>query len=216
MDAMGILPSFGGIAVHDGWKSYQSYDCGHSLCNAHHLRELQYILEQYGQPWAFQMALFLASVHRAVVGLKAQGCSSLCPQELAAYQARYQAIVAQGLEANPLAPPPPPGNGRKGRGRGRRSEARNLLERLQSHQEAVLAFCRDFAIPFDNNQAERDLRMMKLQQKISGCFRSQQGAEHFCRIRGYLSTLRKQGHNTLQALVALFQGQPQPLSLHPE
>ncbi len=124
--------------------------------------------------------------------------------------------MVQGLEANPLSPSSPPGKGRKRQGQGRRSEARNLLERLQAHQEAVLGFCRDFAIPFDNNQAERDLRMIKLKRKISGCFRSQQGADHFCRIRGYLSTLRKQGRNTLQALVAWFQGQPQPLSLQPE
>jgi len=211
MDEMAILPAFDGKAVHDGWKSYQSYACEHFLCNAHHLRELQYIWEQYGQGWAFQMSLLLATVHHFVAAVKAQGERALSQPNLAAFEARYEAILAQGWAENPL---PSPSKVRpKPRGRPKGSPPRNLLERLQVHQASVLGFMYDFTIPFDNNQAERDLRMMKLKQKISGCFRSEEGARRFCRIRGYLATLRKQGLNVLDALIGLFSGNAQsPLS----
>ena len=214
MDAMGILPEFKGHAVHDGWKSYQGYDCDHVLCNAHHLRELQYLLEQYGQPWTFQMSVLLSSIYHWVETLKAQGERALPPADLAVLEARYQAILEEGLAAHPL-PEVVKTKGRaRKRGRPKRSPPRNLLERLQKQEGSVLAFMRDFTLPFDNNQAERDLRMMKLKQKISGCFRSADGARQFCRIRGYLATLRKQGLNILDALFNLFAGNPQsPLPL---
>jgi len=214
MNEMGILPEFSGHAVHDGWKSYQSYGCEHVLCNAHHLRELQYILEHYGQGWAFQMSLLLATIHHHVEAVKAQGKSTLSNPDLAAFEARYQAILDQGLADNPL---PPPAQARaKKRGRLKRSPPRNLLERLQTHKASVLGFMHDFTLPFDNNQAERDLRMMKLKQKISGGFRSENGARRFCRIRGYLATLRKQGLNVLDALLDLFAGNPQAPLPQPE
>jgi transposase len=206
MDEMGILPEFRGHAVHDGWKSYQGYDCEHVLCNAHHLRELQYILEQYGQPWTFQMSVLLVSIHHWVETLKAEGANALPTEDLAILEARYQAILEEGFAANPL-PEVVKTRARK-RGRPKRSPPRNLLERLRKHQESVLAFMQDFNLPFDNNQAERDLRMMKLKQKISGTFRSADGAKQFCRIRGYLATLRKQGLNVLHALFNLFAGSP--------
>ena len=206
MDEMGILPEFRGHAVHDGWKSYQGYGCGHVLCNAHHLRELQYILEQYGQLWTFQMSVLLVSIHRWVETLKAEGANALPTGDLATLEARYQAILEEGFAANPL-PEVVKTRARK-RGRPKRSPPRNLLERLRKHQESVLAFMQDFTLPFDNNQAERDLRMMKLKQKISGTFRSADGARQFCRIRGYLATLRKQGLNVLDALFNLFAGSP--------
>jgi transposase len=214
MNEMGILPGFDGKAVHDGWKSYQSYACEHFLCNAHHLRELQYIWEQYGQGWAVQMSLLLATIHHVVEAVKAQGERALSQPDLAAFEARYAAILAQGWAENPL--PPPSAVRPKPRGRPKGSPARNLLARLQKHQASVLGFMHDFTIPFDNNQAERDLRMMKLKQKISGCFRSEEGARQFCRIRGYLATLRKQGLNILDALIELFSGNAQSLLPQPE
>ena len=207
MDEMEILPEFDGKAVHDGWQSYQKYGCEHFLCNAHHLRELQYMLEHYGQWWAFQMSLLLVTIHCYVKDLKVQGKTALSNEDLKAFEARYEAILEQGFVENPL-PPPAPTETKK-RGRPKRSPPRNLLERLKTHKASVLGFMYDFTIPFDNNQAERDLRMMKLKQKISGCFRSEEGARKFCRIRGYLATLRKQGHNLLDALVDLFSGNPQ-------
>lgn len=206
MDEMGILPEFRGHAVHDGWKSYQGYDCEHVLCNAHHLRELQYILEQYGQPWTFQMSVLLVSIHHWVETLKAEGANALPTEDLAVLAARYQAILEEGFAANPL-PEVVRTRARK-RGRPKRSPPCNLLERLQKHEQSVLAFMQDFTLPFDNNQAERDLRMMKLKQKISGSFRSADGARQFCRIRGYLATLRKQGLNVWDALFSLFAGCP--------
>jgi len=206
MNEMEILPEFDGKAMHDGWKSYQTCACEHFLCNAHHLRELQYILEHYGQWWAFQLSLLLVTIHNQVEALKAQGKRTLPHEDLAAFDARYQAILEQGFAENPISPPSKAGP--KKRGRPKRSPPRNLLERLHNQKASVLGFMDDFTIPFDNNQAERDLRMMKLKQKISGCFRSEDGARRFCRIRGYLATLRKQGHNVLDALLDLFSGNP--------
>jgi transposase len=214
MDEMAILPEFTGKAIHDGLKSYAGYDCEHFLCNAHHLRELQFILERYGQWWAYQMSLLLSTILCQVQSAKAEGQTTLAPQQRDAFEARYAAILEQGFEANPN--PIPGADVPKKRGRPKRSPPRNLLERLRSQQAAVLGFMNDFEVPFDNNQAERDLRMMKLKQKISGCFRSEDGAKMFSRIRGYLSTLRKQDRNILDVLIALFSGNPEPLIPQPE
>lgn len=214
MDEMGILPEFEGKAVHDGLKSYQGYECEHFLCNAHHLRELQYLLERDAQWWTFQLSLLLVSIHSQVKQAKTEGKTQLSTQELEAFEARYEAILNEGFSQNPI-PPPDPDAPRK-RGRPKRSAARNLLERLREHKSSVLGFMYDFAVPFDNNQSERDLRMMKLKQKISGCFRSEEGAKRFCRIRGYLSTMRKQGRNIMEALVGLFSGHPQSPLPQPE
>lgn len=212
IDEMDILPQFEGKAVHDGWVSYGNYpSCNHYWCNAHHLRELIFIFERYEQPWAFQMSLLLGTIKHQVDGAKVNGQSTLAPELILEFERRYQTVLAQGLAANP--PPLPPSE--KRRGRVKQSPPRNLLLRL-SHHQAVLGFMHDFAVPFDNNQAERDLRMMKLKQKISGGFRSAQGAKMFCRIRGYLSTLRKQGIPVLDALVDLFMGNPVFPVLSPE
>jgi transposase len=214
MDEMGILPEFAGKAGHDGWKSYAPYECEHFLCNTDHLRELQFILEHEAQWWAFQMSLLLVTIHRQVQQSKAQGQPASEPEQLEAFAARYEAILAEGFAVNPL--PVPSAETPKKRGRPKRSPPRNLLERLGAQQASVLGFMYDFAIPFDNNQAERDLRMMKLKQKISGCFRSEAGTQQFCRIRGYLATLRKQGRNLLDALIDLFSGNPQSFLPQPE
>lgn len=212
MDEMEVLPEFEGKAVHDGWKSYQTYECEHFLCNAHHLRELRYILERYSQWWAFQLSLLLVTIHTQVETLKAQGKQSLSREDVAAFVARYDAILEWGFAQNPMPPPPKT----KKRGRPKRTPPLNLLERLRNQKVSVLGFMYDFTVPFDNNQAERDLRMMKLKQKISGCFRSEDGAKKFCRIRGYLATLRKQGHGVLEALVNLFSGNSQSLLPEPK
>ncbi len=206
MDAMKILPQFKGIANHDGLKSYTQYGSKHSLCNAHHLRELIFITERYEQIWASQMIALLVEMNEAVKGAKALEQIALASSQLAAFERRYRDILQTGFAENPSIPLPE--NQVKPRGRPKQHPAKNLLDRLQSHSEAVLRFIHNFDVPFDNNQAERDLRMMKLKQKISGCFRSEQGAVMFCRIRSYLSTLRKQGINVLDALVQVFMGDP--------
>jgi transposase len=205
-DAIGILPAFQGWAVHDGWSAYLLYEgCQHGLCNAHHLRELNFVAEQSGQAWATAMKELLMTMNVQVTQAKAAGQTELEDGIRQALEARYQAILAEGLALNPApVEPRPPGRP----GRRKQSKAKNLLDRLSRHQEAVLAFMHDFRVPFENSQAERDIRMVKVQQKISGCFRSGQGATAFCRIRGYLSTLRKQGRPMLAALEGLFSGNP--------
>jgi len=206
--AMGVLAGlerFGGVAVHDGYQSFRVYECRHALCNAHHLRELT-ALEEQGEVWAEQMKGLLVQVKRAVEMAREGGqCSlSLTPERVLEFEERYRKLVADGLESNP--PNPPPSEPR--RGRVKQSKAYNLLVRLRDYQEDVLRFMHDFEVPFDNNQAERDLRMAKVRQKVSGCFRSPAGVEAFCRIRGYISTLRKQHMHLLSALVQLFRGPP--------
>jgi transposase len=211
IDAMEILPHFAGVGVHDGWSSYASYGCAHALCNAHHLRELRFIVERYAQTWAELMSTLLVTMKEAVEQAKAQGQTQLSMDMRFELERQYRALVAEGLRLNP-----PNLSSAKARGRPKQSPARNLLERLDKHRIRVLRFLHDFRVPFDNNQAERDIRMMKLKQKISGGFRSPHGAQLFCRIRGYLSTLNKQGHSLLRALEQVFQGQPVIPSLLPE
>lgn len=209
MDAIGILPAFAGTSVHDGWSAYWTYACAHALCNAHHLRELTYLHEQEGQVWAAEMRTLLQQMHGAVEQAKAGGATQLAPATVARFEAEYQALVAQGLAAQPPPPPPLPGQ----RGRRKQTKAKNLLDRLVGHRDAVLAFLHDFAVPFDNNQAERDVRMVKVQQKVSGGFRTEEGARAFCRIRGYISTMRKHGISALVALERVFNGTPSVPSL---
>jgi transposase len=214
MEEMGILPLFEGKAVHDGFKSYDGFACAHFLCNAHHLRELRFIWERYQQPWAVQMSLLLSTMHHQVKAAKQQGLTTIDPQQLQSFEARYRTILVQGLAANPPEPVDP--STPKSRGRPKQSPAKNLLDRLQSQQTSVLGFLYDFDIPFDNNQAERDIRMVKLKQKISGGFRTADGAHSFARIRSFLSTLKKQGLNLLDSLSLLFEGNSHPSHFLPE
>jgi transposase len=211
IDAMNILPEFEGISVHDGWHSYAVYDCVHALCNAHHLRELRFLVERYEQAWANEMMTLLVSMKRAVEQAQTQGQTQLSANEITQFEQQYRNLIEIGLKLNPANPPLP-----HSRGRPKQTPARNLLERLDAHQAEVLRFIHDFQVPFDNNQAERDIRMMKLKQKISGGFRSEEGAQIFCRIRGYLSTLKKQGLHLLDTLEQLFLGHPISLNLQPE
>jgi transposase len=201
MDAANVLPHFAGRAVHDGYASYQQYACRHGLCNVHHLRELTALWENEGAAWARDMRHLLVEIKQAVDRARSQGRTRLPVLQEAAFEGCYQKLLKQGLWANP---PPVVREGK--RGRPKQTPARNLLLRLQDHREQVLAFLYDFAVPFDNNQAERDVRMMKVQQKVSGCFRSTEGADAFCRIRSYICTLRKQGKQILSALEHVFRG----------
>jgi transposase len=206
-DELGILPVFRGVSVHDGWKPYQTYTaCRHALCNVHHLRELTFVEEELHQSWAGHLKALLQEMKAAVAAARASGLTSLPPPQRQALRARYETLLLTGLAANP--PPPRLPLGGRRRGRRKQSPARNLLERLWLGQAEVLAFLDDFAIPFDNNQAEQDLRMFKVQQKISGCFRADAGAQAYCRIRSYLSTLRKRRQTLLQALYTAFTGRP--------
>lgn len=206
LEAHGLLPAFRGTAMHDAFVSYFGYsDCSHALCNAHLLRELIAVQEQGNQAWSFALADLLREIKQAVENARTAGDTSLTPEQESAFTARYQAGLSQGLASNP---PPVASGQKKARGRTKQSTAKNLLDRLSRYQSEVLRFMTDFTVPFDNNLAERDLRMIKVRQKISGCFRSAQGAATFCRIRGYISTLRKQGCALLTALQNVFAGQP--------
>jgi len=204
MDQIGILPHFTGRAIHDFWKPYLTYECDHGLCNAHHLRELTFLYEQHHQGWAKEMIECLLDIKKAVDETR---CSSdtLFKEQIQEFEQRYQTILDEGYQENPLPERDP---GTKRRGRRKKSKARNLLERLDTHRTQVLAFMYEFSVPFDNNLAERDLRMAKVQQKISGTFRSQDGATSFCRIRSYISTARKNALNALEALRNAFSGKP--------
>jgi len=208
MRDLGILPELEGCAVHDGWASYfQFTNCSHALCNAHHLRELRFITEQYDQTWAAHMAqLLLDAKHEITTCPPPQ--NSLPPDRLIYYTQRYTTILAQGFAANPPPTQPSP----KKRGRTKQSPPKNLLDRLQKYQTETLAFLSDFRIPFDNNLAERAVRMMKLKQKISGTFRTRLGADVFCDIRSYIDTARKQDQPVLQVLYNALLGQPFCLS----
>ncbi len=201
LEAIDILPHFRGTSVHDGLVSYQAYDCRHGLCNVHHLRDLTFIEEEFHQVWARKMKDLLLDMKAAVEVAKAAGLHELDVLALARFHRRYQEVLAEGYLANP--PPPKPK-----RGRAKQSPARNLLDRLSKGKWQVLAFLHDFTVPFDNNQAERDLRMIKVQQKVSGGFRTDPGVTMFCRIRSYVSTLRKQGLDVLAALQQTLSGHP--------
>lgn len=200
---IGILPVFKGTVIHDFWKSYFKYtDCNHALCNAHLLRELNGIIENNKQIWAEQMKSLLVTIKRSV---DIAG-GSLVPTEAAAYEFRYDEILDLGDKENPIdMKAMTKGNTR---GRTARSKARNLLDRMKLYKKDVLRFMYDLEIPFDNNQAERDIRMCKLQQKISGGFRSDQGNEAFGNIRSYVSTSAKQGIPVFDSIFAAVSGNP--------
>jgi len=202
MDAindMGVLPWFKGVLCHDHWKPYYKIDCTHALCNAHHLRELTRAWEQDDQQWAQKLKNLLETINRKVT----DAGGALDAQESQKYRLRYRVILKQG-EIECPEPIRPKKKGK--RGRIKKSKSRNLLERLRDYEQDALRFMDNGYVPFSNNLGESDIRMTKVQQKISGCFRSMDGAQIFCRVRSYLSTCRKQGVKSSHALDLLFNG----------
>jgi transposase len=200
-DAFGLLTAFVGTLIHDGWKPYRDLACTHALCNAHHLRELTYLFEEREQAWANRLIeMLVAACHEVTAG-----GGVLTTDRIAYFRSLYWEIIAEGEAANPRAPP----SGK--RGRTRQSKAANLLQRLRTYADDVLRFMTDHGVPFTNNLAEQAVRMPKVKQKVSGCFRTLMGAQSFCTIRSYLDTLRKQATNPFLALIQTFQGNvPQP------
>ncbi len=194
-----ILPRFHGVLCHDHWKPYYRFEFTHALCNAHHLRELTRAWEQDGQVWAKEMEKLLKAINRAV----GEHSGMLNQEQAEHYRQQYRSLLATAKKECP-APQRPPG--KRKRGRLKRSKARNLLERLIDYEADVLRFMVEREVPFTNNRGENDIRMTKVQQKISGCFRSMEGAKGFCRIRGYLSTCRKQGVSAAVAMGLAFKG----------
>lgn len=202
--ADGLLPSYAGILMHDAYRSYFGHAYRHALCNAHLLRELQAIYEaDQSQLWSWQMMRLLRTAWAWVKIAQEAGQTQLPTHQRERLLALFDQLLDQADQRVPR-------NHRQSGQRGRvaQSAARNLLDRIIEHKAAYLRFMTDFRVPFDNNLAERDLRMSKLQQKISGCFRTASGAHIFCRIRGYISTLRKQGYDLLPALLSLWTDTP--------
>jgi transposase len=212
LEAIGIWPRFHGRGMHDRFASYDQYPCQHSVCCAHLLRDCLYVHEHDQQGWALEMHDLLLDMHTATAEWRQRGAPCIPAIEREDWVVRYFEILAAGFAAQP---PPSSEVSPKQRGRPKQSAAKNLLDDLLRRAEQVLAFLDDLSRPFTNNQAERDLRMAKVQQKIAGTFRSEDGATAFCHIRSYLSTMRKQGQMMLAALAAVFAGQPFPIAWAP-
>jgi transposase/uncharacterized coiled-coil protein SlyX len=210
MDAAGVLPTFGGVAVHDFWSPYWRYPTAtHAVCAAHLLRELDAVAAEPGQGWAGELAEWLTVAIGVAAQARATGATCVDAATAEGLLGRYGQIIAKGHAANP----PPQDTGRP---RPKRSPAACLLERLDRHRDEVCRFLNDLRVPPTNNQAERDLRMVKLQQKISGCWRTLDGAQAFLLVRSYLATAHKHGLNALAALRGLFEGHPwQPATSTP-
>lgn len=199
---IGILPYFLGTSIHDGWKAYMQYCCRHGLCNAHHVRELTFFEEEEKALWAKFMKELLLAAKQSVDDARQKGKGCLAPEAVKDIETAYDRILFDA-RANI---PPPLRTGK--RGRIKKTKQQNFIERLLQYKDAVLLFMHDFHIPFDNNLAERDIRMMKLKQKVSGTFRSLRGAQCFTRIRGYISTVRKNGGNVFEEIKNALCGKP--------
>jgi transposase len=195
IDDAGVLPDFTGVAVHDGWAPYRNYEgADHGLCNIHHLRELEAAAER-GHSWPLAMSCLLLDTKDLVERARAAGADRLGVDALSDLADSYTTVLGMGHDEHQATT-------------ARRGKAHNLLLRLERYQPDVLRFAHDFRVPFGNNQAEQDIRMVKLQQKISGCWRTDHGAERFLQIRSYISTARKHGHDTLDVLGQLTAGYP--------
>jgi transposase len=214
MDAIATLPAFRGKMMHDGMTAYERYcQCKHSLCNAHLLRELVYVGEGWPkqQEWSSRLIQLLLEIKEEVEQTKRAGQQRMSEDRQQAFISRYEKLIERAIKLNGE----PEGKQEAAAGEQEQSvkakprdPTAGLLRRLEERREEVLRFMTDLEVPFDNNATERDLRMIKLQQKIGGCFRTEEGAEAFCRIRSYLSTARKQGHSLLAALERVLRGKP--------
>jgi hypothetical protein len=201
MQAAGVLPHFGGIAVHDAWKPYDSYDnvAGHALCNSHLLRELIAVTEtgtSLDRAWAQQAIDALLALKEAAEATRQAGHAAISRTTRNEHEDWFRKAAATGIALNA---------GRKGKLQEKRHA---LATRMQAREDDYLRFARDLRVPFDNNEAERAIRMSKLRIKISGCMRSMTGAEEFCAIRSYLATAARHGISALAALTQAFQGRP--------
>ena len=199
--ALGVLGEMTGIVIHDAWSSYWNDEFkkvgGHGLCHAHHLRELLAVTDFDGQQWSGGMAYVLREMLAKRNAAMEAGRSELEPEQVAAFEAAYDRVVREGWREN-----------RRRKGNGQGSKAANLLLRLEEHRTEALRFIHDFRVPFTNNEIEGDLRMTKLHEKISGGWRSMDGARAFLAVRSYLATARKQGQGMLEVLTAAFEGRP--------
>lgn len=205
LEAIGILANFTGRAIHDGFPVYFKYtNAKHGLCNQPHLRSFDFLAERHPQKWVTQLSDLILKIKTTVEKAQEKSKTSLSPKTIADFSTPYDALLKQGFKKNP----PPKVEAPVKRGRPKQSFAKNLLDHLSDHKDALLAFMVDFNVPFDNNQAERDIRMIKVKQKISGCFRSSRGAEVFCAIRAYISTARKNDQPVLDVLYAAFEDRP--------
>lgn len=205
INAMNLLPHYTGTMVHDYWTPYFTYEQGsHALCNAHHLRELRAMHENHEQSWAQKMRLLLLQANKAVIECKDAGQLELPRDLLRVFDANYDAIIKT---AQSQIPDIKIKSGK--RGKTKQHPAKNLLDRLTLKKAETLRFMHDFNVPFTNNQAERDIRMAKVKQKVSGCFRSEEGASRYSRLRSYMSTSQKRGINVLVALENAARGQPE-------
>jgi transposase len=193
LNSMAVLPQFNGTIMHDAWGSYFNLPAKHALCNAHLLRELRFLAEEQKQEWAGDLRTALQGIYHR------HKTATLPGEDKVAFLKHFDQLTEEGLTANPCAEPVA-----KQRGRVKQSPARNVALRCQKHKQAYLRFLEDSLIPFDNNQAERDIRMVCVKRKVSGGFRSPQGAAIFCRIRSYISTLQKHSLNPFYGLVSLF------------
>ncbi len=205
MDALGFLPQYKGVAVHDGYSSYNKYGCEHALCNAHLKRELTGIEESFEQQWAKKINELLSEMKKYTDECREMEIP-IDPEKVREFEQIYDAIIQEGIIENP--PPDPSKDQVKKRGRTAQTKAKNLLDRFIVHKEQILKFLNNLRVAFDNNQAERDIRMMKLQQKISGTFRSIEGAVAFCRIRAYISSIKKNEMNVMDAILTALKGAP--------
>src|ERR1039457_6113346 len=200
MEAMGVLPSFAGVAVHDAWAPHDTYTAPeHQLCCAHALRELQAITDVAPEGdwcWAAQAAEAITGMQKLVSEAISQGCAAADPAALAEWTRAYRSAALIGASQTAA---------RSGKlMRKHNALARRLLDR----QDDYLRFTQDRRVPADNNGSERDIRMIKLRQKISGCLRTLTAAQQFCAIRSYLSTAAKHGLSFFDALVMLTEDQP--------
>jgi len=204
MNAMKILPEYKGTAIHDFWYPYHSYSCSHGLCNVHHLRDLTFCNEYEKSSWAKNAIDLLFVIQKQCDEAKQQNRPHLSTEQILTIEIKYINLLQEGNREHPLPPPNPKGV----RGKIKKSKSRNLLERFEQNRKSILAFMYDFNIPFGNNLAEQDIRMMKVKQKISGCFRTMSGAQIFSRIRSYISTTRKQEMNLMNAIHCAVIGSP--------
>lgn len=203
MNDINILPNYEGVLVHDFWKSYHDFDCSHGLCNVHHLRDLTFCHEIEKSDWAGRAKQLLLDVHAKVQTAKDAEAEALSKRQLQYWSKKYDDLVSEGERLHPVA------EKQQGkRGVAKKSKTQNMIERFKQYKDEILAFATNFLVPFGNNIAEQAIRMMKVKQKISGCFRSEQGAQDFADIRSYISTMKKQGISIIKALGAAINGTP--------